>query len=119
MPAEHVGQDPSEEHADRPAAGRDEPEDSHRLRAVGRVSEQGHDQRERDCRHDRPADPLHRPGADEKRLRGGEAAPERREREGGDPDEEQAPVAVQVAEPSSEQEETAERQQVGVHDPRQ
>ncbi len=36
-----------------------------------------------------------------------------------DPDHEQAPVAEEVAEPPAQQEEATERDQVGVHDPRQ
>ena len=36
-----------------------------------------------------------------------------------DPEQEQAPVAEEVAEPPAEQQEAAEREQVRVHDPRQ
>ena len=42
---------------------------------------------------------------------------ERRDRELGDPEEEHPLLAVEVAEASGKQQEAAERQQVGVHDP--
>ena len=42
---------------------------------------------------------------------------DRRDREERDPDQEQAPVAVEVAEPPAEQQEAAEGEQIGVHDP--
>ena len=117
VPAERVREDPAEEHADRAAAGGDEAEDAHRLRALGGLGEERHDQRERDRGDDRASDALHRPRADERRLRAREAARERRGGEERDPGEEQPPVAEQVAEPAAEQQEAAERQQVGVHDP--
>ena len=59
----------------RAAAGGDEPEDAHRLRALRGLGEQRDDQRERDRRDDRPADALHRAGGDQKSLR---VAPGRR-----------------------------------------
>ena len=62
-----VGEDAAEEHADRAAAGGDEAEDPHRLRALGRLGEERHHQRERDRGDDRarraPAPPARRPAA--------------------------------------------------------
>ena len=46
-------------------------------------------------------------------------AGERRGREDRDPDQEQPPVAEEVAQPAAEEQESAEREQVGVHDPGQ
>jgi hypothetical protein len=119
VPVERVREDAAEQHADAAAAGHDEPEDAHCLRALGGLGEQEHDQRERDRGDDRPTEPLHRPRALEQALRVGEAAAERGEREERDSRQKQAPVAEQVAEPAAEQEEAAEREQVGVHDPRE
>jgi len=42
-----------------------------------------------------------------------------REREQRDPDQEQAPVAEEVAEAAAEEKEATEREQVSVHDPRE
>ena len=59
MPVERVGEDAAEQHADGAAAGHHEAEDAHRLRALGRLGEQGHDQRQRDRRDDGAAEALH------------------------------------------------------------
>ena len=59
VPVERVGEDAAEEHADRAAAGGDEAEDPHRLRALARLGEEHHRERERDGRGDRAADALH------------------------------------------------------------
>ena len=117
VPVEHVGEDPAEEDADRAAAGGDEAEHAHRLRALAGLGEQHHHQRETDRGDHRAAEPLHRARDDERALRGREAAGERGDGEERDPDQEQPPVAEQVAEAAAEQEEPAEGQQVGVHDP--
>ena len=119
VPVERVREDAAEKDADRPAARGDEAEDAHRLRALGRLGEEGHRQRERDGGDDRAADALHGARADEHLLRGGEAARRRREREERDAEQEEPPVPEQVAEPSAEQQEAAEGDQVRVHDPRE
>ena len=119
MPVQRVRQDAAEEHADRPAAGGDEPEDAHRLRALGGLREEGHDQRERDRRDHRAAQPLDRPRSDEEGLCRRQAAGERGEREERDSDQEQAPLAEEIPEPAAQQQEATEGQQVGVHDPRE
>ena len=97
----------------------DEAEDPHRLRALGRIGEEGHHQRERHRRDDGAAGALHRASDDEDALRGGEAARHRGEREERDPAEEEPAVAEEVAESAAEQEEPAEGEQVAVHDPRE
>ena len=62
---------------------------------------------------------LDRPRRDQPRLRVREPARQRRAREEGDPDDEEPEVPEEVTEPSAEQQEAAERQEVGVHDPRE
>ena len=119
VPVERVGDDAAEQHAGGAAAREDEAEDAHRLRPLRRLDEQGHDQRQRDCRDDRAADPLHGAGGDELALRARKAAGERREREDRDPDQEQPTVSEEVAEAPAEEEEAAEREQVGVDHPRE
>ena len=112
MPVEDVGEDAAEQHADRAAAGGDEAEDAHRLRALGRLGEERHHQRERDRRDDGAADALHGARDDEDALRGREAAGQRGDREERDAGEEEPAVAEEVAEPAAEQEEPAEGEQV-------
>ncbi len=119
VPVERVGEHAPEEHADRAAAGGDEPEDAHRLRSLRRFREQGDDERERDRGDDRPADALHRARGDEEALRARQAAADRCDGEQRDPRQEHPPVPDDVAEPPTEEQEPAERQQVCVHDPRE
>ena len=119
VPAERARQDAAEERAERATPSGDETEEAHCLRPLSRRGEEGHDKRERDRRDDRAAQPLHRARPDEGRLRACEAAAERGECEERDADEEDAPVAEEVAEPPAEQEEAAEGEQIAVHDPRE
>ena len=108
----------AEQHAEAAAAGRDEPEDAHRLRALGRLGEERHHQRERDRRGDRAAESLHGPRADRASTASStsphasdatvkSAIPARNRRR----------CAEEVAEPPAEQQEAAEREQVRVDDP--
>ena len=117
VPAEHVGEDAAEQHAEAAATRGHEPEDAHRLRALGRLREERHHQRERDRRDDRGAESLDGPRADQELLRLCQPARERGEREEDDSSQEQPAVSEEVAEPAAEQQEPAERQQVRVHDP--
>ncbi len=117
VPAEHVREDSPEQNARGAATGEDEADDAHRLGALGRLGEEDHDQREGHNRDDRAAEALDGACADQELLRGGKTARERGEREDGDADQEEAAMPVQVAQPSAEQEEAAEREQIGVHDP--
>ena len=89
------------------------------LRPLGRLGEQVHDQRQRHGRDDRAAEALHGARGDQQRLRVGQAAGERGEREQRDAEQEQPAVAVEVAEPAAEQQEAAEGQHVGVDHPDQ
>jgi len=65
------------------------------------------------------AEALDGPGRDEKGLGGGKPTGERGCREDGDPEEEHAPVPVEVTETAAQEQEATEREEVGVHDPRQ
>ncbi len=119
VPVEGVREHPSEQHADRPAARGDEAEHAHRLRALGRLREERHHQRQRDGGHDRAADALHGACADEHLLRRRESACSRSKREQGDAEQEQPSVAEDVAQPAAEQQEPTEGDQVRIDDPRE
>ena len=66
-----------------------------------------------------PPRPCTARAADQHLLRGREAAGERGDREERDAEQEQAPVAEEVAQPAAEEQEAAEGEQVRVHDPRE
>ena len=119
MPADDVGDDPAEQNAEASAPRGDEPEDSHRLRALARLGEEVDHERQRDGGCDRASDPLYSARDHEHFLRGREAAGEGRDREHGDSDQEEAALAVQVAEPAAEQQKASVREQVRVHHPRE
>src|SRR5262249_25257559 len=92
MPVEHGGEHAAEQHADASAAGGDEAEDAHRLRALGLLREERHRQREPDGGDDRAAEALDGARADQEPLRRRKPARERREGEQRDAAEEEAPV---------------------------
>ena len=117
VPVERARQHAAEQRRRAAAAGHHEPEHTHCLRAIDRLREEDHDQRERHCRDDGPAESLNRARCDQHSLRAREPACERRQREDRDPDQEQPAVAEEVAEPTTEQQKAAEREDVGVHDP--
>ena len=81
--------------------------------------EQPDDHAEGDRGRHRAADALDEPGGDQHPRAGGQAAGERGEDEHRDAGEEHPLAAEQVAEPAAEQQQAAERDQVGVHDPAQ
>ncbi len=76
MPIQRARQQPTQQHPDTSAAGAHEAEDPHRLRTLGLLREQSHDQRERHRVHDGTSQTLHRSGDDEPLLRVGQAAGE-------------------------------------------
>ena len=117
MPAQRAGQDAAEQHTDAAATSGDEAEEAHRLRALAWLGEEVHRQREADRRDDGAAQTLNRPRANQHRLRLRQATAERGQREDGDANEEESPVAEEVAEPATQQQEAAEGEQIGVHDP--
>ncbi|MGF6748508.1 flagellar biosynthesis GTPase FlhF [Paraburkholderia sp. MM5482-R1] len=117
MPAQQVGEQSAEQHADAAAARADKAIHAHRLRAFAGFGEQIHDQRQRYRRDDRTAQALHGARGDQQHLRIREAAGERSEREERNAAEKQLAVSVQIAKPAAEQQAAAERQHVGVDDP--
>ena len=119
VPAEQVREDPTGQDAGHAAAREDEPEDPHRLGALGCLGEERDHQRERDGGHECAAEALHGAHGHEQLLRRGEAAAERGAGEDPDPDQEELPVAEEVAEASTEEEESAEGQEVRVDHPRE
>src|ERR671910_38311 len=84
-----------------PSAREDEAEDAHRLRAVGLLGEEQHEQRQRYGGDDRPADALNGSSDDQGLLRVREPAGERRGGGEREADEEQPAVAEQGAEPAA------------------
>ena len=119
MPVQRAGQQPAEQHADAAAARADEAVDAHRLGALRRLGEQIHDERQRDRRDDRAAEPLHGARDDQHRLRRREPAGERRQREQRDADHQHGPAADDVRVTAGQQHAAAEGQQVGVDEPGQ
>ncbi len=117
MPVERAGQEAAEQHADTSTASRDEPVDAHRPGAFCWLGEQVHDQGERHCRDNGTAEPLDAPCRDKELLGGGQAAGERCQCEERDTDQEESPVAEEVAQSAAEQEETTESEQISIHDP--
>jgi hypothetical protein len=118
-PGQAAREDPAEQHAGRAAGARDGAPDAERAVALGAFGERGRDDRKRRRRDDRRAESLDCARDDQPRLRLGQATGQRSEREHDQPDHEHAPAAEQVGETPAEQKEAAEREGVGVHDPRE
>ena len=112
--------DAADEQADRAAADRHEDVGAHGLGALGRLGELGHDHRDDHRRRDGAAHALHEASGDQQRS-ASSASPHTAEASVNSVDagEEDALAADQVAEPAGEQQEAAERDQVGVDDPGQ
>ena len=119
VPADGLRQRPAGQQADGRAGRRDEAVDADRLRLLARLREHRHDHAQDHGRRQRAADALREARADQQRLARGEAAQQRREREERKAAQEHAPATDQVAEPPGQQQQPAERDQVGVDDPRQ
>ncbi len=119
VPAQRAGEHATRKHADAAAAGANEAVDAHRLGAFAGFAEQIHDQRQRNCRHRRTAEALHRSCNDQQPLGTGERAHQRRRGEEGRAEQEPAALAVEVAEPPAEQQEAAVRDHISVHHPDQ
>ena len=109
----------AEQHAGGAAGARDRAPHAQRAVALGALGEGRGDDRQRRRRDDRGAEALDRARGDQPRLRLGEAAGERGEREDDQAEHEHAPAAEQVGEPAAEQQEAAEGERVGVDDPGQ
>ena len=117
VPADRLGQHATDEQADRAAGHRDERVDADRLGLLLRLGEHRHDHPEDDRRRQGAADALHEARADQHALGLRDRAQQRRAGEHGEADQEDAALADQVADPAGQQQQPAERDQVGVDDP--
>ncbi len=117
VPVDRLGQDAAGEQADRAAARRDERVDADRLRLLPRLREHRDDHPEDHRRRHGAADALDEAGAHEHLLALRQAAEQRRDREQRQAGEEDVAAPDQVAEPPGQQQQAAERDQVGVDGP--
>ena len=97
----------------------DEAVDPDRFRLLARFGEHRHDHPQDHRRGQRPGDALDEAGRDQHPLGLREGAEQRGEDEDHQAGEEDPPFADQVAEPPDQQQQAAERDQVGVDDPGQ
>ena len=81
------------------------------------LAEGGDDHRQRARREQRTGHPLQRPRRDQRPDRWRQRAQQRGDTEPADAEREDPPLAVQVAQRAADQDQRAEREQVGVHDP--
>ena len=116
-PGQVGGEQAAGDQADRGAADAHRGVDAHRPVARGSFGEGGGDQGQRGRRDDRAADSLQCAGGQQPCLGGGEPASQRRYREQDDPGDEHAAPAQDVTGPAAQQQQAAEGQRVGVHDP--
>ncbi len=119
VPADRLRDDTADQQADRAARRGDEGVDPHRLGLLPRLREHRHDHAQDNGRGHRAADALEEPRADQHRLALREAAEHRGDDEDGQAVEQDRPAADQIAQPPGEQQQPAERDQVGIHDPRE
>ncbi len=119
VPADRLCERAAHEQADRAAGHGDERVHADRLRLLPRLGEHRHDHPEDHGRGQRAADALHEASADQHPLALRQGAQQRRRGEHGEPDQEDAALADQVADPAGQQQQSAERDQVGVHHPRE
>ena len=119
LPAGPLGEHAAEQHAGRAARAGDGAPDAERLVALGALGEGRGDDRERGGGDQRGAEALHGARRDQHDVALGEPAGERREREQPHAVDEHAPPAEQVGQAAAEQQEAAEEERVGVHDPGQ
>ena len=117
VPVDRLGEDAADQEPDGAAARGDEREQAHGLRLFAGLGEHGRDHPEDHRRGQSPADSLEESCTDQQARAVREPTEHRGCREQGEPGEEDGPAPDQVAEPAREQEEAAERDQVGVDDP--
>src|SRR5207248_10821495 len=110
-------QNATEQYADASPTGSNEAEESHRLRPLGWLRKQVHDQREGNSRDDSAAESLDRPGRDEESLRPRHATGQRCQREERDADQEESAVTEEITEPTAKKQEAAEGEEMGVYNP--
>ena len=119
VPAQRLGEQPAGEQAERAAGDRDEHVRAHRAGALGGLRELGDDDREDHRRLGGGADALQQARADQRALRRGDAAQQRRDGERDEAGEEHALAPDEVAEPAGQQQQAAERDEERVDDPGQ
>jgi hypothetical protein len=117
MPVDRLSQHTARQQPDRAAGDGDERVHADRLRLLPGFGEHGDDHPEDHRGGQGPANALDEARADQQALALGERAEQRGADEHGEPDQEDAPLPDQVAEAAGEQEEAAERDQVGVDHP--
>ena len=117
VPVDRLGEDPTRQQPDRTAGDGDERVDADRLRLIPGLREHGHDHPQDHRGRQGAPDALDEARPDQHALALGHRAQQRRAGEHPEADQEDASLADQVADPSGEQQQAAERDQVGVDDP--
>ena len=119
VPADRLGDEPAGQQADRAAGRRNEAKDADCSCPLPGLREHRDDHPKDHSRARCATDPLPEPGDDQHRLADRGAAEQRGRREQGEPAQEDALAADQVAEPPGQQHEAAVGDQVGIHHPRE
>jgi hypothetical protein len=117
-PAQRIGQRTADEQRRRRAHAAHARPDAQRLVALGALGESGHEDGERRGRHHRRGHALQHARHDQRLRRSGQPAAQRGQQEKAGAQHEQAPPPQQVGHAPTEQQQAAEAQQVGAHDPR-
>ena len=116
VPAQVLGQQAADERADREGERSSARPDADRCTALARRERRGDDRKRRRI-HQRCPRALDDARGDQHFARAGEPAPERREREDDDPENEDQPPAVGVRELAADQHQGGERERIAGHDP--
>jgi hypothetical protein len=116
-PVDEVRDDAPEEQADRRARGADERVDADRPGLQAGIVEERDDHAERDRCGERAAGALQEARSDEPGRRLRDAAQRRGEHEDTQPAEQDAAAADEIADAAGQQQQAAERGEVGVHNP--
>ena len=119
VPAQRLGEQAAGEEPERASGHRHEDVGAHRAGSLGDPRELGDDDREDHRRLRGRADALEEARCDQRPLRRGDAAQERRDRERDHAAEEHALSPGQVAEPAGQEQQAAERHEERVDDPGQ
>ena len=117
VPAERLGQCAACEQAERSAGDRHEHVRAHRTGAISGHGELGDDDREDHRRLERRTNALQEASPDQETLGRRDAAQHRRDGEDDQAEQEHALTTEEIAEPSRQQQEAAERDQERVDDP--
>ena len=119
VPAQRLGEQAAGEQAERAAGDRDEHVGAHRPGALGGLGELGDDDRQDHGGLRGGADALEEARADQRFLRRGDAAQQRRDREDDEAGEEHALAPDEVAEAAGQEQQAAEGDEERVDDPGQ